>query len=440
MRVMSAGEKIKQLRMDIGLNQVDLANDTVTRSLISMIENNKRSLTANTAAIIAASLNRYYLNLGKEITPEYLLETEEKQAQRLIIEKYHEILTQMTEPLASKENDFEERFRRLIIFAEQWRLYAVAIEIMEARGRYFYTIKKYNEALKDFFTAQEYYLQNALHNKSAANYIMIGSCHNYLMLYEQALLYFDQADHIISSQITYAMREIKSQLSFQRLLCFRGLKKHDLVLQEISVYKSLGYLDEGPYHHVLQLEANTYRDLKNFDRAIQTYERLLKMAGQLSNDHMLMIYGNYAELYRLKGEYHRSLQHIEKARSYAPEGTADHIAFLSLCEAQCYSALDFSEQAISTIDQCLVIIPQITQKDLVLKLYCLLVELLIEIGNFQRTEIILPQFEAFVLDQQMKDQLIQVYSYYILLYCKTKDLEKCYEQTNKLLALRRCSL
>ena len=87
MKVLSIGEKIKQLRMDIGLNQDDLTNDEITRSLISMIENNRRSLTHNTAKIIATTLNQYYSNLGKHITAEYLLETKPQQAERLIREK-----------------------------------------------------------------------------------------------------------------------------------------------------------------------------------------------------------------------------------------------------------------------------------------------------------------------------------------------------------------
>lgn len=436
-RVMSAGEKIKQLRKEIGLKQEDLANDLITRSLISMIENNKRSLTAKTASIIAASLNRYYSELGIKITPEYLLESEEKQAQRLIIERYHQLLMQMSNPSMLMEVDFEESFRRLIIFAEQWHLFDVSIEIMETRGKYYYQIGRFNEALQDFFIAQEYYLRNHLPHQSASIYILIGSCHNHLKLYEQALLYLEQATHLVDRQATFEERCLKAQLSFERLLCFIGLQKYEMAIQEISYYKSLSYRDEGHYLQVLHLEANTYRDLKNYERAIQAYERLLKMELQISNNQLMMVYGHYALLCITMGDYQKGLQLIEKAYSYPEEKTADTFAHLSLYEAKCHLGLNHHQQAIEAIEKTLGLTPQISTQDLILELYTLLVELLIKKARYQRAEEVLQQLESFLLQREMKNQLSLVYSYLILLYCKINNPEKCLEQTYKLLALQR---
>jgi len=52
MRVLSTGEKIKNLRKGIGLKQEDIVSDEITRSLISMVENNKRNLTYKTAKVL----------------------------------------------------------------------------------------------------------------------------------------------------------------------------------------------------------------------------------------------------------------------------------------------------------------------------------------------------------------------------------------------------
>lgn len=76
MEVISAGEKIKRLRTDLGLKQEDISNDEITRSLISMIENNKRNLTIRSAKIISRELNKYYINLGEKISTDRLLESE----------------------------------------------------------------------------------------------------------------------------------------------------------------------------------------------------------------------------------------------------------------------------------------------------------------------------------------------------------------------------
>jgi len=91
MELLTPGEKIKKLRRELGLKQDDLTNEEVSKSLISMIEGNKRGLTEGTANIIAQSLNRYYGSMEKTITPEYLLETPQEQIQKIVMKEKEEL-------------------------------------------------------------------------------------------------------------------------------------------------------------------------------------------------------------------------------------------------------------------------------------------------------------------------------------------------------------
>jgi len=58
--ILSPGEKVKKLRLELGLKQKQLTGDTVSATLISMIEKGERSVTLESAIIIANCLNKYY--------------------------------------------------------------------------------------------------------------------------------------------------------------------------------------------------------------------------------------------------------------------------------------------------------------------------------------------------------------------------------------------
>jgi len=87
--ILSPGDKIKLHRTKLNLTQEHIIDDTISKSLISMIEQDKRNLTERTAKIIAGRLNKYYESMGQSgqtVTPENLMETEEEQMKRLILE------------------------------------------------------------------------------------------------------------------------------------------------------------------------------------------------------------------------------------------------------------------------------------------------------------------------------------------------------------------
>lgn len=199
MNIVSTGEKIKKLRTDIGLKQDDISNDEITRSLISMIENNKRNLTYRTAKIIATELNKYYVNLGAEITPDLLMESEVQQAQRIIREKLDEMQQLLENPTPGTEGQVYQSFQKLIDFAKEWKLEEMIAELHEARGGFYYRTYEYNKALADYFDSVGYHLHRSNFDKITSIYNMIGSCHYQLNLPEQALIYYEIVDKIIKA-------------------------------------------------------------------------------------------------------------------------------------------------------------------------------------------------------------------------------------------------
>ena len=76
MEILSPGQKIKKIRKDLKINQKDVSGGKITRELISIIENDKSTLTPAVAEIIAENINKICRerNLDYTLSSEYLLE------------------------------------------------------------------------------------------------------------------------------------------------------------------------------------------------------------------------------------------------------------------------------------------------------------------------------------------------------------------------------
>lgn len=437
MKVISTGEKIKKLRLDIGLNQEDLTNDEITRSLISMIENNKRKLTYKTASVIAAILNQYYQNLGKEITPDYLLETESQQAERLIKERLNEMKQLLEHPVPGNESAMEATLEGLIDFAKEWQLEAMEAELLAARGRLYYSTNRYNECLNPFFKALEYYVRVGEYGRISACYNFIGMAYYQLMLYGQAINYYQQSEEVLSRYAPEELERVKTHMIHNKILCYQKLKQYDMVLKEIAVYKALENCPKEQQLSVLLIEGNTYRDLGNLEKAIKIYDRLITKHQKHLGDMRLLVYSNYAHALHRKGDYGESLKYIEIALQYKDESRPMDTVDLLLDSAQIHLSLGALVEAQQYANQAVLMAEQVNNIHLRIKAQLLLAKILIEREQFSVVERQLKGLEALILDSGMDDRLMDLHIHYLLLYSKMKAYERCQEHIQCLYQFRK---
>jgi len=295
MQIISAGEKIRKLRLDLGLNQADLTNDEITRGLISMIENNKRSLTYNTARIIANSFNKYYKKLGKEITPDYLMESDIQYIERLIQEGLDEMQPLLNNPMPGNQIAVETGIERLINLSKEWKLDRLTAKLLETRGRFYTAIYQYNDALRNYFLSLEYYLKENLQGRAASLYTVIGSSYYHLSLYDQALLYYFQAENmLIKHPHTFDDLELKKGYTiYNKALCHRKLKDLKSVLEALNQFKVLNLDNDNLNLLMLLLEGDMYRDLHNYNKSEKIYDQILK-SKNCTSELLLLVYDSYA--------------------------------------------------------------------------------------------------------------------------------------------------
>ncbi len=431
MKILSTGEKIKQLRTDIGLKQDDISNDEITRSLISMIENNKRNLTYRTAKIISNSLNKYYVNLGAEITPDLLLESEVEQAQRMIRERLDEMQQLLENPTAGTEVQIIESFQKLIDFAKEWKLDEIIAELQETRGRFYFKTYQYNDALKDFFDAQEYYLQKEKYNKVASVYSLIGSSHYQLNIPEQALLYYEKAYDTIVSRRPSNYDHMNILVQKNKILCYIKLQRYDMAFKAIHDFKEHYKSEDRRLYEVMLMEANTYKDIQNYHKSIKLYDKLLKKSNKLSSSLKLLIYNNYADLYQKNEEYERSLNYIQLAYEYIDEADPDDVTYLYLKEARAYLKLRKIQEANRLIEKGLILSEKVSKIDVIKDFSVLQAKIYITTEQYVLAEEKLNWLKNYLEGNGMKDKVGEIYLYFVELYCRKKDIEECLKYTIK---------
>jgi len=425
MKVLSTGEKIRNLRKGIGLKQEDIVNNGITRSLISMIENNKRNLTYKTAKIIAHSLNAYYIHLGKEITPDLLLETENEQARRIILERLKELEPLLLKPTPGCEDQLEDSFQQLVKFALEWHLEEIISDLWERKGSFYRRIHRYNRAIQDYYRALEYFIKTSRFNKAAEIYNLVGNCYYCMALYEQALVYYHRVKDILEIHSIENHKQMEIYYGINTILCYRKLKHYDMVLRTIALYKDT-VLTEGEYYdRLLLIEGNTYRDLGNYDKAIRVYEKLLKKRKKLSLSMQMLVNENYGELYQKLEDYEKSLYYLQHSYYCNLESEPNYGPSLCLTEAKSHFAIGKVDEAFQLVQKGIGLAEKFSSASLLRNLRFFRVKMLIDLGNYPEAETCLMEIEHSLNREQGPRSIIQVYVFYIDLYCRWEKKERC---------------
>ncbi len=431
MEILSTGQKIKKLRKELGLKQDDITNEEVTRSLISMIENDKRALSWQTAKIISDCLNHYYKNIGKSITPEYLMETEEEQAKNIIIVQIKNLESSMRLGNVNQLH-YHQSIEWLMELANEWKVEKEFADLLILRGELSYYNLQYNNALKDYSDSLEYNLAVKDVEQVARIYNLIGMCYQNLGLDEQALIYYIKSYEIVLEFKTINKDDMKVVTIFNIISCYRKLKKYDMVFQYIKTFKEITSYDDNYYDEVLLMEGNTYRDLKNYEKTQKIYEKLLQRAEKQKTSTLFFIYINFATLFREKGELDKALFYIEEAFKLEDRISAYHTPDLYQEQAKCYVLLEETNNALTALKKGLEIAELVEKHEIITAFLFSFTELYMRLKDYDTAKEYLQKAENLITFKSMNAKVNELYSYYAELYCEIEEKNKCVEYITKL--------
>ncbi|WP_026478858.1 helix-turn-helix domain-containing protein [Alkaliphilus transvaalensis] len=431
MEILKAGDKIKRLRKELGLKQDDITNAAVTRSLISMIENNKRTLSWQTAQIIADCLNQYYKNAGKIITPQFLMETEVDQARNIINTQVKLIEASLLSQSINSIHLYQS-IDRLMKLADEWNVEKEMADLLKLRGEIHYYDIQYNDALNDYFNALEYYLSVKDLEQVASIYRLIGMAYEKQGLLQQALMYYFKSNKVVIENNTTNKDTVMLSTIVNIIICYRKLKKYDMVFEYIKLFNNLPYYDDISYNEVLIMEANTYRDLKNYHQAEKIYDKLLLRVDRLDSNTLFRLYNNCGNLHRKKGNISQAIDYIDEALKLEGKIRPPYLLDLYREKAKCLILIKEYNKALSVLEKGLQIAEGVVAIESIIDYHLALAEVYMLLRDFHNAKKHLEISESLILGRNIKSKIHQLYSRYAELYCHLNQQDLCLEYIIKL--------
>ncbi|URZ08869.1 helix-turn-helix domain-containing protein [Clostridium felsineum] len=293
-RILTIGEKIKKLRSEYKLNQDDIVGTELTRNLISQIEHGKANLTRSTAELIIRNtkdiLEKRGTTLDDNINVEYLLETEESQAKK-VISAYIKELKEVSVYKGSRFSNLLEKIEDLL---SKWEFGDLKIEVCEIAGDY-YSSK--NDYLKSYIYYENVkYLIGcqtdmkrviSIFRKLSTTYTYTGNFEEGIRICKYALGRF------VDMEDSY-----KCIFTFNMSLYYNYIGEYEKSLNVLNGFEDvIKEIYKERYNKLLLLKASSLQELRRYAEAIHVYNELLKITSKDDFNNLCVYYNNMAQVY-----------------------------------------------------------------------------------------------------------------------------------------------
>lgn len=361
MEVISIGKRLRGIRKTLGIRQDEITGDLVTRNLISIIENDKASLTPKVAKMVVYQINQICLARGIDyrITIEELLESEASQIEKNTYKLIGNI----------NKNEFN-------LNDESNKLCVLELENSLVMNGAYMVAFALNVACEEFFSLKNLYFEAYYYCKRAVNlakplignesvqkeYINISYYLILLERFKEAIYYCD----LTMEKFSEMSPSHRYMVLMNKNIAVSKMGDRNLSLEIIDSMLTIRGLKAIEYNKALISKANRSAEDGNFKESIDIYESIyseLALSPQkylvLSN--MIDIYIDIDDKDNLKKIMNQSLTALEKDSAELKSGyqgkillklskgylhLEDNELFLFYCEkAQncCYEEKQYSE-------------------------------------------------------------------------------------------------
>lgn len=186
MEILSLGEKIKRKRKELKMTLKDLAKDRITPGQISLVESGRSNPSMDLLEYLANNLNT---------TVEYLMESEESQAEKICT--YYEQLAESY--IISTEYEKSE------FYIEKALKYAEKYNLEYKKARCYFLRAEINMNKEEFAAAQQLllsanviFIKNNAYEEIIKSFLNLAKITLHLKAYHSASSYLKQADKVYS--------------------------------------------------------------------------------------------------------------------------------------------------------------------------------------------------------------------------------------------------
>ncbi|MCL2320525.1 MAG: tetratricopeptide repeat protein [Oscillospiraceae bacterium] len=328
MEILSLGEKIKKCRKEMNMILKDLAGERITPGQISLIESGKSKPSMDLLHYLATNLNT---------TVEYLMESEETQAEK--ISKYYR---NIAEALIYNQK-YDEVFEYLQKASTIVKKYNIALEAAYINflfGKIYYLKNNYEEAADMFLECVSVFLTNGKYEDLINTFMYLGIIKLNLKYYHIALSYFHQAEFI------YNNNDINDETYIKRIYyyiakCFDSLGKKEKAIFYLNELKNKqkDINDKRSYAKTLLQLAKELEEKGEFEKALKLSDKFKKIYNDLYNYEInCETENNLGKIYFKHRNFEDSIEHFQIVKDLKLNNKDSNIAdiYLDLCEYYLY--------------------------------------------------------------------------------------------------------
>lgn len=308
MEILSPGKKIKKIRKELKINQREITGGEITRELISIIENDKSTLTEPVAKIITDNINRICKErkINFNLKVEYLLEDVQAQVNN-IADKYIEFLCKneenISEDFTKKVEEIEVFFRKYDAPEKKMIIYEKIGDILRGEKEYSKSYIYYIKALENHKGLDRDVRVVSVLQKLGGVCINLGNDNESLNFNSLALKY----DDIITEELMY-------NLLYNNTLAYMHINNYDKALHEIEhIQNTFKVLNKENIFEINILKANCLRYKKFYNEVLELNVHMLSTLDKNKDiEKLILVTGNILDIYTVLKDLKNVRIYIDK--------------------------------------------------------------------------------------------------------------------------------
>jgi transcriptional regulator with XRE-family HTH domain len=292
MEILALGEKIKRRRKELNMTLKDLAGDRITPGQISLVESGRSNPSMDLLEYLAGAL---------QTSVEYLMESEETQAEKISI--YYENVAE-SYILADDFVSGEKYIENALYYVEKYNLEYRKAKILYIRAKIYVAKGELTLAQQFFLSSNVIFIKNNNHEEIINTFLYLGKITLQLKAYQSANSYLRQAERVYldnnigndsllgeiyfyMAQSYYKTEDVKNAMDYS----FLAKSKFEQVNNREEYAKTLlliseGYNEKGDLTNAIKYSQKTlevYRELEELSNISEIENSLGKLFYKFEN-------------------------------------------------------------------------------------------------------------------------------------------------------------
>ncbi|MBD7913033.1 MULTISPECIES: helix-turn-helix transcriptional regulator [Clostridium] len=345
MEILSLGEKIKRRRKELDMTLKDLAKDRITPGQISLVESGRSNPSMDLLE---------YLSVNLHTSVEYLMESEESQAEK--ISTYY---SQVAESyiLSGEYSLGESYIEKALIYAEKYNLEYRKAKILSLRGKISTFKGEIALAQQFFLSSNVIFIKNNNYEEIVETFLNLGKITINLKAYHSAGSYLKQAEKVyIDNKIgnDYMLGEIYYYISIIYFAMEDEEKSNKYACLAKDKFKQIYNREE--YAKTLLHISEEYNENGDLVNAIKYSNKTLKIYEEINKlKNLSYIENNLGKIFYNFEKTEEAFKHFEIANGFAPNCDDDLLieTSLNICK---------NHLKLKNIDKCEMLLDEIIGK------------------------------------------------------------------------------